>query len=466
MRLKGSRSRGAVVLCTASLFVAACGSSSSTSSDTTAAAAPTTAASTDTTAASTDTTAASTDTTAAAVDTTVAAAASLVPDNGPCDTSKPEVELSIQTTFESAILTLKPQVDGAVAAGKAFNARGGVGGRCLKITGYDDKADPNVATDNARKVLASNAVASVNDTTFTNNAAVADIYLQGNYPRVAVSPNQADLAPANVYNLGGGGTGTTFEMLQSLIDGGYKKVAVIHVDIPDYAALTPLLNKIAETAGVQMVADIPVPAGTTNYDQFVIAAEDAGADAVMMPLGGNESVQVMQAAAGLDTKLFFAVSLGTFGQKDIAGIGDIAKNMIFNAEVPPASIDTKQFPAMEQIVKDLSASGDAMLQRDTLQSSAVRSWLAVYAFVTVMDKTDTANITRESVTAAFNAAKDIDMLGLQKPWTPNAIAPGGVFPRISNPNYYFATWDGTNFKTTDAPTGDLLATLKPTGLAG
>ena len=59
--------------------------------------------------------------------------ASLVPDNGPCDKSKPVVELGIITVFESPVLSLVDQVTAAEASVTAFNKRGGVGGRCMKL---------------------------------------------------------------------------------------------------------------------------------------------------------------------------------------------------------------------------------------------------------------------------------------------------------------------------------------------
>lgn len=452
------------MIAVASLIAVGCGSSKSSTPVTTAAAPTTTAAATTTTAAAPTTTAAGPTTTAAGP-TTTAKAKGLLPDNGPCSTSQPEVVVSIQTTFESPVLSLKHQVQAAEASVAAFNKRGGVGGRCMKLMSCDDKADPNAATDCARSIIASKSVASVNDTTSAGDVAVKDLYLEANYPRVGLSPGTPDYSAAVSYNLGGGGLGTTFEMIPPLLKAGKKNIAAIHVDLPAFAAAVGLITGIIEAGGGKLVADIPVPAGTTNYDQFILSAEQAGADGIMMPLGDKESIQVMKAASGLGSKLAFSVSLGTFNQKAVQDLGDLGKQMVFNAEVPPATVDPAQFPAMKQILDDLGATNVPELKPELVESSSIRSWLAVYAFVTVMGKTDVANITRESVTTAFNAATDIDMLGLQPKWTPNKPSPG-VFTRISNPTYYFATWDGKNFKTSATPEGNLIETLKPTGLAG
>lgn len=418
------------------------------------------------------------DTTKAAAETTVAPETTLasettmptetteglLPDNGQCDDSLKKVVISIETTFESPVLTLGHQVKAAQAAVDAFNKRGGVGGHCLELMKCDDKGDANTAQDCARQIVASEAVASVNDTTTFGDTDVAGIFTAANYPRIGQSPGTPDLNAPNSFNLGGGGLGTTFMMIPPLLDAGFKKIAAIHVDAAAFQGALPLIQKIVEAGGAQFVAEIPVPAGTTDYSQFVLAAQDAGADAVMMPLGDKESLQVLNAAKQLGSTLTYSMSWGTLSQKNVQDFGDFGKQLVFNAEVPPATL-ADQFPAMKQIVADLSASGEEELQPENLVSSSIRSWMAVYAFVTVMSGTDVDNITRESVMAAFTAATDIPMLDVMPPWTPNKPSTG-VFTRLSNPEYYFGTWDGSNFVTTDTPSGNLLDVLKTAGLAG
>lgn len=386
----------------------------------------------------------------------------LLPDNGPCDESLDPVVLAIHATFESPVLTLSAQRDAAFAAVDGFNSRGGVGGRCLELEPCNDGGDPNQATDCARQVVDSAAVASVNDTSSAGDAAVAEIYTAAAFPRIGQSPGTPDLNAPNSFNLSGGGLGTTFMMIPPLIEAGHTEIAAIHVDLPAFQGAIALIEGIIDANGGELVATIPVPAGTTNYDQFVLAAENAGATGVMLPLGDAESEQVLGAAAGLGTELEFSVSLGTFGQAAVAELGDLASQMYFNGATPPiTAID--QFPALAVMQADFDASGFSELASDEVKASSMSSWMAVYAFVTVMSETDTADITRESVTAAFEAATDVDMLGIMPPWTPNQ-ASGPAFTRISNPAYYFSGWDGEDFVSPDAPNGDLIATLEPTGL--
>jgi branched-chain amino acid transport system substrate-binding protein len=378
--------------------------------------------------------------------------AGLVPDNGPCAKSKPAVELGLITVFESPVLHLKDQADAAKAAVTAFNKRGGVGGHCLKLTACDDGADPNQAADCARKMVASKVVATINDTTSFGNQGVIDILKAGGIPRFEVSPGTEDLTNPGSYAIGAGGVGTTFMMAPNLLKSGHKKLYMIGVDAPTIGTLPLLMKDMVSSYGGEILGLSKVPAGTTDYQQFILAAQDAGADGVMLPLGDNEAIQVLQAAKQLNSKLDFSVSLGTFGKADIKQFGSFAKHIVFNAELPPVSGDQKTWPILKQVIADLSASGQPQLQKDKIKSSPFRSWVAVDHFVALMGQNNPDNITRESVVAALNSATNVDTFGLIPPWTPNQA--GGVsggagqltkWTRISQPWYYRVTWNGKDF---------------------
>src|SRR5690606_17772614 len=140
-----------------------------------------------------------------------------------------------------------------------------------------------------------------------------------------------------------GGTGTTFVMVPACARAGHTKIAAIHVDTPTIGSLFDALTPMLDAYGAEIVARIPVPAGTTDYQQFILAAESAGADCVILPLGENESKQVLAAAAQLGTELPISMSGGTLGSADLVELGDFGANIIFNAAYPPVASPTEQF---------------------------------------------------------------------------------------------------------------------------
>jgi branched-chain amino acid transport system substrate-binding protein len=379
-------------------------------------------------------------------------AKSLLPNKGPCDTSKPTYKIGITTVFESAVLTLKDQVTAAQASVKAFNARGGIGGHCMDLETCDTKADPNKEVDCARQFVADGVVATVNDTTTFNDKATADVFNQAGLPRVGDSPGSSSLGSATSYPIGAGGTGTTFMMVPGCTRNGHKKIAAIHVDSATIGALFSALGPMLNAYGAQFVVKLPVPAGTTDFQQFILAAQKAGADCIILPLGINEARQVLSAAQQLGSTLPISASLGTFSRSVAESLGDLAKNMIFNAEIPPATGDQTRWPILADLIRDLSASGDPLLQKDTLQSSPSRSWVAVYDLVTIVEKFGKPDdISRQAITAALDAATNVDHFGLTPPWTPKHNPALGPFSAISQPWYWVATWDAAakNFKLSD-----------------
>ena len=285
-------------------------------------------------------------------------------------------------------------------------------------------------------------MATVNDTTGADSPGVIEITNTAGIPRISNSGGIEELSAPNGYPISGGPTGTTFAMVPALTRQGPKNIAAIHVDNPQIQVLGTLFQPMFDAYKGKLTKMIPVPAGTTDYQQFVLSAQDSGADGVILPLGEAEAVQVLNVAQQVDSKMIFSASLGTFGQEDIAKFGDFAKQIVLNSDVPPATADVKDFPLLADMLIDLEASGDAELQRDQLKASPMRSWLAVYALVKVVEQFgDPNNPSREAITNAFNTAKDVDMGGIIAPWTPKGGSGQGLFGNVSNPYYYIVKFD-------------------------
>ncbi len=367
-------------------------------------------------------------------------AAPVLWDDGPCDESLDPVKVGLITTFATGALSLEDQAIALDASVPAFNARGGANGACIEAITCDDQGDPNQAVACAQDLVDQGIVATINDTTSTNALGVIEVFQGAGIARFALSPGTDELGDSLTFGIDAGGIGTTIMMVPPLLDEGHTQIATIRVDIAAAAVIPSLLNGIFTDEGVEFVADLPVPAGTTDYSQFVLAAEEAGATAVIMPLDGPNAVQVMAAAAQLDSELVFSVSLGTFGRSDIAEIGDYASHMVFNAAVPPASFDT---PVLDVLTAELEAnSDDERLQRNNLKSSPMRSWIGLYAFIYMLREAQLTEVTPATVLEATEAVQSIPMLDLIPDWTPGTNA-DTAFTSVSQPAYRFWSWDGS-----------------------
>ena len=207
---------------------------------------------------------------------------------------------------------MQDQAQALEAAAKAFNARGGANGHCINVTTCDDGADPNKAVECVGTLDKAGVAVTVNDTTSVGGADVSAAYSAAGIPRFAISPGQDDYPDLNSYPFDAGGTGTSIMMPQVLLDQGKTKVAIVRVDIPAATALAGFFKAVYADNGLEVVADLPVPAGTTDYSQFILAAQAAGAEAIAMPIGGQEGIQVLRAGQQLDADLLYSSSLGTF----------------------------------------------------------------------------------------------------------------------------------------------------------
>ncbi len=358
-------------------------------------------------------------------------------DDGPCDDALEPLEVGQQLTFASPVLTAEDQALALEASAVAFNERGGANGHCIEVTTCDERADQNAALECARTLDDAGVAVNVNDASTDPGPGTGDTLEEAGIARFAIASGTPDLSDPNSYPFDAGGIGTALVMPQALVDQGITDIATIRVDLPAASALVGLFEEVYAEDGVQIVADIPVPAGTTDYSQFILAAQDAGAEGVIVPLGGQEAIQVLRAAQQLGSDLVFSTSLGTLPYQDLADLGDFAGQVVLNGSNPPATADV---PAVQALVADLAVSGEEVLQPRALKTSPMHSWIGLYALLTILREAGTEDFSRANLTGLIEASGPIDMLGLTADWTPDTDNPG-TFPRTGNGYYSFWSWD-------------------------
>ena len=74
---------------------------------------------------------------------------------------------------------------------------------------------------------------------------------------------------------------------------GRDKIGLIRVDLAAASALKGFMESIYKGEAT-FPADIPVPAGTTDFSQFILAAQNAGAGGASLVLGEQEVIQVVR----------------------------------------------------------------------------------------------------------------------------------------------------------------------------
>jgi ABC-type branched-subunit amino acid transport system substrate-binding protein len=360
-------------------------------------------------------------------------------DDGACDESLEPLHIGLMTVFESPVLSLEDQALALEASAAAFNARGGANGACIEVTTCDDGGTTDQAVECVRTIDEAGVVATVNDQGTAGQAEVSTAMAEAGIPRVASNVTSSDWGDPNAYPMDASGTGVTFLTPQALIESDITQIGVVRVDLAAAGVLISLLEDLYGDEGAEIVSDAPVPAGTTDFTQFILGAEDAGAEGITMAIGENEAIQVVRAGQQLGTDLAIGASLGSFGHSTVAELGDFAEQMVFLWSYAPATFD---LPVYEALRADLAASGEDSLQPENLKASPMRSWLGLYALLYMLREEGTTDFTREGITAMLQASGPVPMLDVfgGEDWTPNAGHPG-AFARAGTNHWQVWAWD-------------------------
>ncbi|MFG1785442.1 ABC transporter substrate-binding protein [Rhodococcus oryzae] len=330
---------------------------------------------------------------------------------------------------------------GTVASVDAFNARGGVNGRPLELLQCDSMGDPNKEVDCANQMISEGAVATLADFTPANNEGTSQVLQAAGIPRIGLNPlNISDFTATNVFTPFSGSLLNLYGMVDILVAQGKTKLTLMRPDVPVAAMLIQLLGPAVQAKGAEIVNDVAVGAGATDYTQYIAAAERNDAQGVIMALGATESNQIAQSFEQLGSKLTFALGSTGFSQADLQDLGTFATSSTYTGPVPAPSSSTDDFPGIKDFLADMAAADKQELEKENLIGDEMFPWLAVRAFGEVAK--DLGSINTSTVMQGFQNAKDLDMAGLVPAWTPGAVEPFGIFQRVSNSMMYKMTFDG------------------------
>jgi ABC-type branched-subunit amino acid transport system substrate-binding protein len=359
-------------------------------------------------------------------------------DDGPCDEAMEPLKIGLMTVFQSPVVSLEDQAIALEASAEAFNARGGANGACIEVVTCDDGGVADQAMSCVRELDEAGVVATVNDQGTAGQADVSAAMAAAGIPRVASNVTNEDWGDQNAYPLDASGTGVTFLLPQALIDQDVSEIGLIRVDFAAASALVGLMGDLYE-GDATFPYDVPVAAGSTDFSQFILGAQEEGVGAVALALGEQEAIQVVRAGQQLGTDLLIGSSLGTFPHTTVSELGDFADQMVFLWSFPPATVDVPVYTALRQ---DLAASGDDALQPANLKASPMRSWIGLYALLWMLRDTGATDFTREGMTQMLEQAEDVPMLDIfgGEDWTPDLDHPG-VFQRAGTNHWATYRWD-------------------------
>jgi ABC-type branched-subunit amino acid transport system substrate-binding protein len=334
----------------------------------------------------------------------------------------------------------QPEIESAEnAALNAINAAGGVNGHKLTLVACDAAGDANKAANCGRKMVSEKVAAVVGDQELFSDK-YASILSTAGIPRVGDLPlNETDYTGAGSWPVEGGGAVMFFGDLIAAKQQGLDKVYAAVVDLPGVQGQTTLTQMGAAKLGLRLVDTSYVPSGTADLSPYVTKAIKSGADVVLMGLDPLLLHQWATTSKTLGAKYALASAAEAVDEnttKELGAAGGPLENSLLASAYPPVSATSN--PGIAAFTKEMDAqqaSGDANAAPDH-RSAVINAWIAVHAFANLA-KNISGDVTPASVNQTLQTAKDIDMLGLTKPWTPSAK--NKIISNISNPYGYLLT---------------------------
>src|SRR5579859_5635039 len=156
---------------------------------------------------------------------------------------------------------------GVSLAVNEVNAAGGIDGRKIQLTLYDDQADPTVGTELARKIASEGDIAMFGTAESAVTVAMAPILESEHIPNITSGQSTALIAVKSPYLFLNGPTGLTYDTtLAKYVIGtkGYKKIAMLTNNDSYGAGEEKAFSSALQTLGITPVAAKVVPADQTN----------------------------------------------------------------------------------------------------------------------------------------------------------------------------------------------------------
>jgi branched-chain amino acid transport system substrate-binding protein len=366
--------------------------------------------------------------------------------------SAPVVKVGMITALSGPIAGFPEEKDALLAAIAAFNKRGGAGTNHAKLQAdiCDTRGDANGETDCARQMVDDGVVATFNDLTYNNPAGVVAILEKAGIPRIGVGGTDISEFTSSVsYPISAGVIAAYIGTAVGFKQDGAKKICLVRTDAPTGATFRGFLTPMFSAVGIDIICDVSVATGATDYAPYIAQLQQEKPDAVLISHSDSVTTQLIAAMQQLNAKLPLGGNPGSFKLDTLKKYSSLTKGTVLSESYPyPSTANEKAFPGLKQYFADMKASGKSSLSEKNLKAPDFGPWVATLAFVDVTK--NVSDFTPASVVDALKTAKNVDLMGLTPPWTPST--PGfSVFKSSSNHFVYISRWNGKSVVTTKKP---------------
>jgi len=257
-------------------------------------------------------------------------------------TSQAQILIGQTAGFTGAVAAgVKETTDGAKLYIDAINAKGGVAGQKIELISLDDKFDPKLAAENARKLIEEqNVVALFLNRGTPHSEAIIPLLDKYGIPLIAPSTGAMSLhqpVKKHVFNVRATYQREAEKAVTHLSTIGITKIAVVHVD--DSFGLDGLAGAQKGLAAAKLTPVVleKFDRSKPDFSKIAPAITQAGAQAVLLIASGSAVVDGIKAmrAAGSAAQVVTLSNNASGGF--IKSLGDNARGVIVS-QVFPQSI--------------------------------------------------------------------------------------------------------------------------------
>lgn len=208
------------------------------------------------------------------------------------DSSSGPIKIAVVDAQSGQLASLGDwEAKGAKLAVKEWNKKGGIDGRQIKLTVFDDQGDPTTGTNIARKLDSGNYVAMIGTAESAVTVAMAPILKQAEIPNITSGQATALVDVKSPFLFLNGPTSTTYDSTLAdylVTTKKFKKIAMISNNGSygkgEHDAFTAALKK----AGITPVTDQVVTTDQKDFSASLSRIRQSKPDAVFL---GSEEVE-------------------------------------------------------------------------------------------------------------------------------------------------------------------------------
>ena len=206
--------------------------------------------------------------------------------------------------------------------------------------------------------------------TFNNPAGVIDVLEGAGIPRIGIGGTDISEFGSTVsFPVSAGVIAAYLGTAVGFKQDGNTKICLVRTDAPTGATFKGFLAPSFTAIGIDIICDVSVATGATDYAPYIAQLQQENPDAVLISHTDSVTTQLIGAMAQLNAKIPLGGNPGSFTLETLRKYPAITKGTVLSDSFPyPSQANVKNFPGLKQYFADMKASGKSGLSQAKLKT--------------------------------------------------------------------------------------------------